>query len=112
LLGCKSENRYQFNYYSDDHFRERQDGLFDLDVNYESPNKALKAFEDLNEGIVVCFHRLGRLVTLRYQNSCWRVCERIRTDKRTLIAEKIADAGGNTYTTRALDQTLSNEGTR
>ena len=25
------------------------------------------------------------------------VCGRIRTDRRTLIAEKIADAGGNTY---------------
>jgi len=64
LLSCKSENRYQFDHYSDDHFRERQDGLFDLGVNYESPNKALNAFEDLNEGIVVCFYRLGRLVTL------------------------------------------------
>jgi len=62
LFGCKSENRNQFNHYSDDYFGHRRRRLLDLGINHESSDKAFHAFKDLNEGIVACFHGLERLV--------------------------------------------------
>jgi len=62
LFSCKSENRNQFNHYSDDHFGHRGGRLLDLGINHESSNKAFDAFKDLNEGIIACFHGCERLV--------------------------------------------------
>lgn len=36
------------------------------------------------------------------QKGWWSECGRIRTDRRTLIAEKIGDAGGNAYMTMVM----------
>lgn len=112
LFRRESENRYEFCQYFDKNPGHRRGGSIDVGVNHESSNKALYAFKNFDEGIVASFHGLGSLVIpdIRTEGSVERAC-RIRTDRRTLMAEKIGDAGGNAYMTRVLKKTVRHKRT-
>ena len=100
LFGRESENRYEFRHYFDKNPGHRRGGSIYLGVNHESSDKALYAFKNFDEGIVASFHGLGRLVVsarASERKGQWSERAMIRTERRTLMAEKIGDVGGNTY---------------
>ena len=95
LFGHESKDKYQFSHYFDDHFGHRKSRPLDLCINHDVSEETLNAFKDFHEGVVAFPHRLGRLVILECQMS--QGSGRIRTDIKTPIPEKIADAKGENY---------------
>lgn len=100
-LFCReSEDKYQFSHYFDGHFGHRRIGPLNLCINRKATEKTLNAFKDVHDSVVAFSHRLGRLVFPECLVSQRGENGRIRTDSKTRIPEKIADAKGKPYRQR------------
>jgi len=62
LFSREGKNRYEFGHNFDNHFGYRRSRMLDLGIDHESPDKSLDAFENLDEGVIAFFDRVGRLV--------------------------------------------------